>query len=93
MPERGWDVYNKYIGKDIRLLAEAEARRVRTGRGDTMGTEGMMTAGVVIYLCLLGNLLRAAEYGSQRYLAAKKTNSAGFEAMGCFFACLARTLG
>ena len=53
-----------------------------------MGTEGMMTAGVVIYLCLLGNLLRAAVCGSQRYLAAKMTNSAGFVALGVFFAFL-----
>ena len=57
-----------------------------------MGTEGMMTAGVVIYLCLLGNLLRAAVCGSQRYLAAKMTNSAGFVALGVFFAFLSSHL-
>ena len=51
-----------------------------------------MTAGVVIYLCLLGNLLRAAVCGSQRYLAAKMTNSTGFVALGVFFAFLSGPL-
>ena len=51
-----------------------------------MGTVEIMAAGTAVYLCLLGNLLRAAVRGSQRYLTAKMVNSGAFVVLGILFA-------